>query len=91
MSLKGEKRTLTADQWSLTTPSSSRNYPIFSIEDGMSEDDWDGWRDLTEALGDRVQLVGDDLFVTNVAAAASRASTRASPTPSWSRSTRSAR
>jgi enolase len=42
------------------------NYPIFSIEDGMSEDDWDGWRTLTEQLGDRVQLVGDDLFVTNV-------------------------
>ena len=42
------------------------NYPIYSIEDGMSEDDWEGWRALTEALGDRVQLVGDDLFVTNV-------------------------
>jgi enolase len=42
------------------------NYPIYSIEDGMSEDDWEGWRALTEALGGRVQLVGDDLFVTNV-------------------------
>jgi enolase len=42
------------------------NYPIFSIEDGMSEDDWEGWRALTDAIGDRVQLVGDDLFVTNV-------------------------
>ena len=40
-------------------------YPIVSIEDGMAEDDWDGWAALTEALGDRVQLVGDDLFVTN--------------------------
>ncbi len=40
-------------------------YPIISIEDGMSEDDWEGWRLLTEALGDRCQLVGDDLFVTN--------------------------
>lgn len=40
-------------------------YPIFSIEDGCAEDDWDGWRLLTEQLGDRVQLVGDDLFVTN--------------------------
>ena len=40
-------------------------YPIISIEDGMAEDDWDGWEDLTEAIGDRVQLVGDDLFVTN--------------------------
>lgn len=40
-------------------------YPIVSIEDGLAEDDWDGWAALTEALGDRVQLVGDDLFVTN--------------------------
>lgn len=42
------------------------NYPIFSIEDGMDEDDWDGWQKLTAAIGDQVQLVGDDLFVTNV-------------------------
>ena len=41
-------------------------YPVVSIEDGMAEDDWDGWAALTQALGDRVQLVGDDLFVTNV-------------------------
>ncbi|TMD90435.1 MAG: phosphopyruvate hydratase [Chloroflexi bacterium] len=41
-------------------------YPIISIEDGMAEDDWDGWKLLTEKLGDKVQLVGDDLFVTNV-------------------------
>src|SRR5215208_2647504 len=40
-------------------------YPILSIEDGMAEDDWEGWKILTEKLGDRVQLVGDDLFVTN--------------------------
>jgi enolase len=40
-------------------------YPIVSVEDGLAEDDWDGWRTLTERLGDRVQLVGDDLFVTN--------------------------
>jgi enolase len=40
-------------------------YPIVSIEDGMDEEDWDGWKVLTDALGDRVQLVGDDLFVTN--------------------------
>lgn len=40
-------------------------YPIISIEDGMAEDDWDGWKSLTERLGDRIQLVGDDLFVTN--------------------------
>jgi enolase len=41
-------------------------YPIVSIEDGLAEEDWSGWRKLTQALGDRVQLVGDDLFVTNV-------------------------
>ena len=41
-------------------------FPIISIEDGLAEDDWDGWKALTEALGDRVQIVGDDLFVTNV-------------------------
>lgn len=41
-------------------------YPIFSIEDGMAEDDWDGWKIMTEKLGDRIQIVGDDLFVTNV-------------------------
>ncbi|MFN0064198.1 MAG: phosphopyruvate hydratase [Myxococcaceae bacterium] len=44
----------------------STRYPIVSIEDGMAEDDWDGWSQLTRALGDRLQLVGDDLFVTNV-------------------------
>ena len=43
-----------------------KKYPIISIEDGMAEDDWKGWKKLTEALGDKVQLVGDDLFVTNV-------------------------
>ena len=41
------------------------NYPIDSIEDGMSENDWEGWKKLTERLGDKIQLVGDDLFVTN--------------------------
>jgi len=44
-----------------------RQYPIVSIEDGLAEDDWDGWRALTEELGDKIQLVGDDLFVTNTA------------------------
>lgn len=42
-------------------------YPIYSIEDGLSEDDWSGWAQMTAAIGDRVQLVGDDIFVTNVA------------------------
>lgn len=49
------------DYWEQLT----NKYPIFSIEDGLSEDDWDGWVKMTERLGDRVQLVGDDLFVTN--------------------------
>src|SRR5207247_3419427 len=43
----------------------SSRYPIVSIEDGISEDDWEGWKVLTQTLGDRLQLVGDDLFVTN--------------------------
>jgi enolase len=43
-----------------------KNYPIVSIEDGMAEDDWKGWKLLTDKLGDKIQLVGDDLFVTNV-------------------------
>ena len=64
--LKGEKRSLTSEQMAAYYAELVSAYPIFSIEDGMSEDDWDGWRVLTEALGDRVQLVGDDLFVTNV-------------------------
>ena len=42
-----------------------KRYPIISIEDGLAEDDWDGWKELTKRLGDKVQLVGDDLFVTN--------------------------
>jgi len=64
--LEGEGRVLSpaemADYW---VDLASR-YPIVSIEDGMAEEDWDGWADLTTKLGDRVQLVGDDLFVTNV-------------------------
>ena len=43
----------------------AKKYPIFSIEDGLDEDDWAGWKLMTEKMGDRVQLVGDDLFVTN--------------------------
>jgi enolase len=43
-----------------------QKYPIVSIEDGMAEDDWDGWKKMTDALGQRVQIVGDDLFVTNI-------------------------
>ncbi|GIU89069.1 MAG: hypothetical protein KatS3mg010_0168 [Acidimicrobiia bacterium] len=63
--LEGEGRTLDAagmvDYWADLVD----RYPIISIEDGMAEEDWDGWVALTERLGDRVQLVGDDLFVTN--------------------------
>ncbi len=65
--LKGEGRTLSAAEMAAYYAELTGAYPIFSIEDGMSEDDWEGWRLLTEKLGDRVQLVGDDLFVTNVA------------------------
>ncbi len=43
----------------------SKKYPLFSIEDGLDESDWDGWKKLTDQLGDKLQLVGDDLFVTN--------------------------
>ncbi|ODR94382.1 enolase [Methyloceanibacter stevinii] len=64
--LAGENRTLSSEEMAAYLADLASNYPIFSIEDGMSEDDWDGWRTLTEAIGDRVQLVGDDLFVTNV-------------------------
>lgn len=49
------------DYWAEWT----EKYPIISIEDGLDEDDWEGWKSLTEKIGDRVQLVGDDLFVTN--------------------------
>ena len=42
-----------------------RQYPIISIEDGLAQDDWDGWKAMTEALGDKIQIVGDDVFVTN--------------------------
>ena len=64
--LAGEGRTLTAAEMAAYWVDLCDRYPIVSIEDGMAEDDWDGWAALTSALGDRVQLVGDDLFVTNV-------------------------
>jgi enolase len=64
--LKGEGHTLNFAELVATYADLVANYPIYSIEDGMSEDDWEGWSALTEALGGRVQLVGDDLFVTNV-------------------------
>jgi enolase len=61
----GEGKTLTSDENVSYLQALVNDYPILSIEDGMSEDDWDGWAMLTEVLGDTVQLVGDDLFVTN--------------------------
>jgi enolase len=64
--LEGEGKTLSPDQMVKVYADLSSRYPIISIEDGMAEDDWAGWKTLTEAIGKRVQLVGDDLFVTNV-------------------------
>jgi enolase len=63
--LEGEGLVLTATDFTNLLGTWCDKYPIVSIEDGMAENDWDGWRTLTDALGDRVQLVGDDLFVTN--------------------------
>ena len=65
--LEGEGRTLTPVEMADDYVALASDYPIASIEDGMAEDDWAGWKRLTETLGSRVQLVGDDLFVTNVA------------------------
>jgi len=65
--LAGEGKMLSSDENVSYLAELVRDYPILSIEDGMSEDDWDGWIALTEELGDKVQLVGDDLFVTNPA------------------------
>ncbi len=63
--LAGEGKSLTSEQFAEYLADLCGRYPILSIEDGMAEDDWDGWIALTEMLGDKVQLVGDDLFVTN--------------------------
>jgi len=64
--LKSENRELTSSELTAYYADMCSKYPIVSIEDGLSEDDWDGWKELTEVLGDKIQLVGDDLFVTNV-------------------------
>ena len=64
--LSGEGRVLTPAEMADFYVDLANKYPIISIEDGMAENDWEGWSILTEKLGDRVQLVGDDLFVTNV-------------------------
>jgi enolase len=63
--LEGEGKVMTAHEWTETLASWVDKYPIISIEDGMHEGDWDGWKMLTDRLAKKVQLVGDDLFVTN--------------------------
>jgi len=63
--LEAEGLTLSAAEWTATLASWCDKYPIVSIEDGMAENDWAGWEELTRNLGDRMQLVGDDIFVTN--------------------------
>jgi enolase len=63
---KSDGKTLSSEQLVDNWASWVRQYPIASIEDGMAEDDWEGWKALTDAVGSKVQLVGDDLFVTNV-------------------------
>lgn len=63
--LATENRTLTSNEMVDFYEKLANNYPIVSIEDGLAEDDWEGWKELTNRIGDRVQLVGDDLFVTN--------------------------
>ncbi|HEX6218960.1 MAG TPA: phosphopyruvate hydratase [Sphingomicrobium sp.] len=65
--LEGEGRSLSGEQMAAYLAELTDDYPIASIEDGMAEDDMAGWKALTDRIGDRVQLVGDDLFVTNVA------------------------
>lgn len=62
---KSGGKAMTAEEWAGVLEGWVNKYPIISIEDGMAEGDWEGWKMLTEKLGDRVQLVGDDLFVTN--------------------------
>jgi enolase len=63
--LAGENRILTCDEFVEYLARFAERYPVISIEDGLAEDDWDGWKKLTTRLGNKVQLVGDDLFVTN--------------------------
>ena len=65
--MAGEDKTLSAEENVAYLAGLCADYPILSIEDGCSEDDWDGWKMLTDELGGKVQLVGDDLFVTNPA------------------------
>jgi len=63
---KSDERKLSSNEMAAFWTEWCTKYPIISIEDGMAENDWDGWKNLTKSVGDRIQLVGDDLFVTNV-------------------------
>jgi enolase len=63
--ISGEGKVLSSHEMAEYLADLTRRYPILSIEDGMAEDDWEGWKALTDLIGDKVQLVGDDLFVTN--------------------------
>ena len=64
--LKSENRSLTSTELVAYYADLCAKYPIVSIEDGLAEDDWDGWKIMTDELSDKIQIVGDDLFVTNV-------------------------
>jgi enolase len=87
---KSDKSERTAEQMVEYWSEWIKKYPIISIEDGCAEGDWAGWKLLTDAMGDKCQLVGDDLFVTNTKFLQARHPIPARPTRSWSRSTRSA-
>ncbi|MFH1421190.1 MAG: phosphopyruvate hydratase, partial [Planctomycetota bacterium] len=64
-SLKAENRKCSSDEMVTLYEKLCDEFPVFSIEDGLAEDDWEGWQNLTKTLGSKVQLVGDDLYVTN--------------------------
>jgi enolase len=64
--LSAEKRSFTPAEWAAELAQWATTYPVLSIEDGMAEDDWDGWVELTDQLGSQIQIVGDDLFTTSV-------------------------
>ena len=81
--LHNEGRTLSSDEMIALLERGSRDIAIVSIEDGLAEDDWEGWQRLTAALGERVQLIGDDLFATNPGPAGTGHRAAAPPTPCW--------
>ena len=81
--LEGEGKTLDAAGMVDFYEDLVARYPIVSIEDGMAEDDWDGWAHLTKRIGGKVQLVGDDLFVTNPKRLRRRHQAQGRPMRSW--------